>query len=297
MKIPSTLDLDALRSFVTGIESGSFANAALKLARSTSAVSAQLKKLELQCEADLVEKHGRHLRLTAQGEILMGYARRLLALNDETLRALRGELLKGEIHIGMQEDFGESLMPGVLGKFSRLHPDLRIHARVDRNAPLIAALAENSLNIALMWQPHNAPEQGELLNRCPLEWIYPPALNLDALLAAGKPLPLVMFDSPCLMRSRAIECLDNAGIPWQITFVSHSLSGIWAALQAGLGLTLRTHFGLPANLLTAGSRLPSPGNLGITLVQNASTSENSQVQAMLAELLKEAVAGQHGQRK
>ncbi len=297
MKIPSTLDLDALRSFVTGIESGSFARAALKLSRSTSAVSAQLKKLELQCEADLVEKYGRHLRLTAQGEILMGYARRLLALNDETLRALRGELLKGEIHIGMQEDFGESLMPGILGQFSRLHPDLRIHARVDRNAPLIAALAENNLDIALMWEPQNPVEQGESLSRCPLEWIYHQDLNLDSLLADEKPLPLVMFDSPCLMRSRAIESLDNAGIPWQITFVSHSLSGIWAAVQAGLGLTLRTHFGLPANLLTAGSRLPSPGDLGITLVQNASSSEDRQVQAMLAGLIKDAVAGQNDQRK
>jgi DNA-binding transcriptional LysR family regulator len=294
VKIPSTLDLDALRSFVTGIESGSFAHAALKLARSTSAVSAQLKKLELQCHAELVVKQGRHVRLTPQGEMLMGYARRLLALNDETLRALRGELLKGEIRIGMQEDFGESLMPGILGKFSRLHPELRIHARVDRNAPLIAALADNSLDIALMWQPHNAPQQGELLTRCPLEWIYHQDVNLEALLANGKPLPLVMFDSPCLMRSRAIECLDNAGIPWQITFASHSLSGVWAAVQAGLGLTLRTHFGLPANLLTAGSRLPAPGYLGITLVQNAPSSEDSRVQAVFAELIKDAVAGQNG---
>jgi hypothetical protein len=113
-----TLDLDALRSFVTGIECGSFALAASRLCRSTSAVSAQLKKLEQQCDAELVVKQGRHLALTRNGEILMGYARRLLALNDEAQRALKGELLQGEIRIGMQEDFGESLMPGILGEFS-----------------------------------------------------------------------------------------------------------------------------------------------------------------------------------
>ena len=84
------LDLDALRSFVTGMECGSFAQAALRLSRSTSAVSAQLKKLESQCGAALVTKQGRHLVLTAEGEKLMSYARRLLALNDETLRALQG---------------------------------------------------------------------------------------------------------------------------------------------------------------------------------------------------------------
>lgn len=84
------LDLDALRSFVTGMECGSFAQAALRLSRSTSAVSAQLKKLESQCGTALVTKQGLHLVLTAEGEKLMSYARRLLALNDETLRALQG---------------------------------------------------------------------------------------------------------------------------------------------------------------------------------------------------------------
>ncbi|PLN69267.1 LysR family transcriptional regulator, partial [Klebsiella quasipneumoniae] len=65
------LDLDALRSFVTGMEFGSFALAAQRLARSTSAVSAQLKKLESQCGVALVVKQGRHLALTAEGEKLM----------------------------------------------------------------------------------------------------------------------------------------------------------------------------------------------------------------------------------
>lgn len=68
------------------MECGSFAQAALRLSRSTSAVSAQ-QKLESQCGAALVTKQGRHLVLTAEGEKLMSYARRLLALNDETLRA------------------------------------------------------------------------------------------------------------------------------------------------------------------------------------------------------------------
>ena len=146
------LDLDALRSFVTGMECGSFAQAALRLSRSTSAVSAQLKKLESQCGTALVAKQGRHLVLTAEGENLMSYARRLLALNDETLRALQGERLTGEIHLGMQEDFGESLMPGILGQFKRYHPQVRIVARVDRNGPLRQALAEEALDLALLWQ-------------------------------------------------------------------------------------------------------------------------------------------------
>ena len=117
-KLPLTFDLDALRSFVTGIECGSFAQAAGRLCRSTSAVSAQLKKLEQQCGTALVEKRGRHLALTQNGEIIMGYARRLLALNDEAQRALQGELLQGEIRIGMQEDLASRLCPEYLASSS-----------------------------------------------------------------------------------------------------------------------------------------------------------------------------------
>lgn len=86
----SALDLDALRSFVEGIQSTSFAEAAYRLCRSTSAVSAQLKKLEQQCGVALTVKQGRTLALTREGEILLSYARRMLALNDEALRAMGG---------------------------------------------------------------------------------------------------------------------------------------------------------------------------------------------------------------
>ncbi len=204
------LDLDALRSFVTGMECGSFAQAALRLSRSTSAVSAQLKKLESQCGAALVVKQGRHLALTAEGEKLMSYTRRLLALNDETLRALQGERLTGEIHLGMQEDFGESLMPGILGQFKRHHPQVRIVA----GWIAMVRCARRWRKRRWIWRCCGKPEdQGPGLGLCPLAWIAHPDLDIRALLVSGEPLPLVMFDSPCLMRSRAIACLDAAGIP------------------------------------------------------------------------------------
>ncbi|VEA72490.1 HTH-type transcriptional regulator YofA [Serratia rubidaea] len=289
-KRTQALDLDALRSFVVGIESGSFALAAKRLCRSTSAVSAQLKKLEMQCGVALVVKNGRRLALTQHGEIVLGYARRMLALNDEAQRALQGELLQGEIRIGMQEDFGESLMPGMLGQLKRHHPGLRISARIDRNHALLSGLAEKTLDMALMWQPDRPLQDGRLLGRCQLEWVYHRELDIDALLAQGEPLPLVMFASPCLMRARATACLDRAGIPWRVMFVSHSLSGIWAAVQAGLGITVRTRIGMPDNLRIAGGQLPSPGNLGIVLGQTPADGEAGTVRTLVARLMEEALA-------
>ncbi|WP_437889607.1 LysR substrate-binding domain-containing protein [Phytobacter sp. V91] len=288
-KLPLALDLDALRSFVTGIESGSFALAATRLCRSTSAVSAQLKKLEMQCGAELVVKRGRHLALTHNGEILMSYARRLLALNDEVMRAMKGEQLQGEIRIGMQEDFGESLMPGILGAFKRHHPGVRIIARVDRNQALLSALDENALDMALLWQPENNPAAGRLIGQCQMAWIQHPDLDIAGLIAQGEPLPLVMFESPCLMRARATACLDQAGIPWRIVFISHSLSGIWAAVQAGLGVTLRTRIGMPGNLSVTTNLLPSAGNLGITLKQGQGSDGRDGALTMLSQLMEQAL--------
>src|SRR6202012_2779426 len=90
-----TFDLEVLRSFVTGVELGSFAKAAERLGRSTSAVSAQLKKLEDQAGTPVLRKAGRGMALTDAGETMLAYARRLLELNDEASSALHGSELEG----------------------------------------------------------------------------------------------------------------------------------------------------------------------------------------------------------
>lgn len=282
----STLDLDALRSFVEGIQSTSFAVAADRLCRSTSAVSAQLKKLEQQCGVALTVKQGRTLALTPEGEILLSYARRMLALNDEALRAIRGETLQGEVRLGMQEDFGESVMPQVLGDFHRQHPELRMIARVDRNPPLLRGVAANELDLALVWQEGR---EGDYVRSEPLAWICRSREDIEALLQRGEPLPLVMFDAPCLLRSRAIAALDAAGIPWRIAFTSHSLSGLWAGVSAGLGITLRTRIGLPETLQIDNRLLPYAGELGIALHQGDDSADTaiSSMKALILRMLNE----------
>lgn len=180
-------------------------------------------------------------------------------------------------------------MPGILGEFKLHHPGMRIIARVDRNRELLNAFNGNELDMALLWKPESVQCSGKLIGQCQLEWITHPKMDIATLLAQGRPLPLVMLESPCLMRFRAIECLDRANIPWQVVFVSQSLSGIWAALQAGLGITLRTRIGMPANLHVAGSMLPSPGNLGITLEQGLGNEAIHRAQVMFGQLMEDAL--------
>lgn len=244
-----TFDLDVLRTFVTGVDMGSFAKAADRLGRSTSAVSAQLKKLEDQLGMPVLRKEGRGMTTTPAGESLLGYARRLLELNDEAATAVRGAELAGSVRLGIQQDFGEQMLTEVLGRFTRVHPQVRIEARVARNSELMELLGGGKLDLALAWDNGVAAPLAVDVDRLPMRWIGPAddtRLALD--INPHEPLPLVMMDAPCIMRSAATRALDQAGIPWRIAFTSPGLSGVWAAAAAGLGVTVRTELGLPTSL-------------------------------------------------
>ncbi|MDF3983526.1 LysR family transcriptional regulator [Luteibacter sp. PPL201] len=261
---PTQFDLDALRGFVTGVDAGSFTRAAERLHRSTSAVSAQLKKLEAQAGVPLFRKAGRGLSLTDGGEALLSYARRLLELNDEAISAVRGVSLEGWIRLGLQEDFGETLLPDVLGRFARAHPRVRIEGRIARNTELLDRLADGHLDLVLAWDFE--PTGGRRIASVPLHWLG--SASVDTPYPLDEPLPLVALEAPCVLRTLACEQLDRQGRAWRIAFVTPSLGGLWAATAAGLGTALRTPVGLPASvrpLDPAAHGLPVLPALGLAL--------------------------------
>ncbi len=266
-----TFDLDVLRTFVTGVDMGSFAKAADKLGRSTSAVSAQLKKLEDQLGMPVLRKEGRGMVTTPAGESLLGYARRLLELNDEAANAVRGAELAGSVRLGIQQDFGEHVLTEVLGRYARVHPRVRIEARAARNTELMELLNNGRLDMALAWEGGAATPHALDVGRLAMRWIGAAdetrvAQTLALAGNAEEPLPLVMMDTPCVMRSAALRALDQAGIPWRIAFTSPGLSGVWAAVAAGLGVTVRTHVGLPPSLrLLETPSLPPLPDIGLRL--------------------------------
>ena len=173
MVLPVNLDMDVLRSFAVGIDLGSFAKAASRLGRSPSAISLQLRKLEDQVGQQLVQKHGRGLVLTEAGEMMLGYARRLLDLNDAAVSALGSPALTGSVRIGLPQDFAETWLPETLGRFARLHPGVRIDAHVDRNAILRPCLEAGELDLALLWDEDGVERDGTVIGTLPMAWIGP----------------------------------------------------------------------------------------------------------------------------
>ena len=287
-----TFDLDVLRSFALGMELGSFAKAADRLGRSTSAVSAQLKKLEQQAGAPVLRKAGRGMALTVTGETMLAYARRLLELNDEAAAALHGGELQGAVRLGLQEDFGATLLPEVLGRFARAHPQVRIEARIARNAELLEAIERGGLDLALAWQIGSGTTHAEHIGEVPLCWIGAAAEALSWHHERGEPLPLVMLEAPCVLRTLAIDALDRARMPWRVAFSSTSLAGVHAAVAAGLGVTLRTPIGLTERLrrlVPAVVGLPSLHSLGLAL--HRADAESPPAVARLASIIKQDLQG------
>lgn len=249
------LDMDVLRTVVTAQQLGSFNRAADRLGRSQSAVSQQVRKIEEQVGEPLFQKQGRGLVPTAAGEIVLAYARRILDLNDEAVSAVRGFAIDGQGRVGLPADFAETWLPAVLGRFKRAHLAVRVEAVVDGNASLLVSLDKGDLDLVLALG-NEARKDAEQVGVLPLHWIGP--LSVETLWAQGEPIPLAMYQAPCFFRRHALAALDGAGLPWRIAFTSPSLHGLWAAVEAGLGVTLRTAIGLPdrVGIVRDATRLP-----------------------------------------
>ncbi|AFQ46941.1 LysR substrate-binding domain-containing protein [Burkholderia cepacia] len=319
-------DVAALRSLVAGVDLGSFAKAADRVARSSSAVSAQIRKLEEQAGTPLFVKAGRGLALTDAGDAMLRYARRMIELNDEAAAAVRGVNLDGWVRVGLQEDFGEAILPDVLGRFARAHPKVRIEARVARNAELLERLDANQLDLALVW---GDPASAALVSRAgidsdaiaqvPMRWIAAVGAGgfgvpegggqadeagdgeagNRAVRASGEPLPLVVFDRPCRFFGAATDALDRAGLPWRVAFTTPSLAGLWAAAAAGLGLTVRSHYGLPASvrvLDAASSGLPELPSLPLMLLRRTSSATPTveRLARIVTQAVRDATRGEAG---
>lgn len=260
---PTNLDMDVLRTLVVAIELGGFGRAAERLGRSQSAISLQIRRLEAQVGRPLFRKQGRGLALTNEGDILLGYARRILELNDEAMAAASGVAIGGAARLGLPQGFAEGWLPPVLSRFARAHPAVHIEARIDSNAGLIERITHGQLDLALIFGASDAP--GALpVAELPMVWIAQAGFTPPP----GAPLPLLLFEPPCIFREAALGALERARLPWRLALTSPSLAGLWAAAAAGLGLTVRMPVGLPPGLAmvdAAASGLPRLPRVGLAL--------------------------------
>ncbi|MBP2228584.1 DNA-binding transcriptional LysR family regulator [Azospirillum agricola] len=248
-----TLDLALLRSFLLIAEGRSFTETADLVGRSPSAVSLHIQKLEEELGAVLLRRNARGVELTLAGERLVGFARRLLALSDETLLAFRAAGSR-PLRVGATQDIAEAVLPGLLRRFAREHPAVELTLRIDRSAAVIEAVQGGALDLAIALRRDGVANRGVLAEERML-WIG----ARGAVPAPDRPVPLALFEPPCSFRTAALDALAAAGRASRVAVTSPSLAGLRAAVEAGVGLTVRTRHSLTGPLLAdVGAELALP---------------------------------------
>lgn len=225
------LPTNMLRSFVAIVDTGSMLNASEQVFVTQSALSLQIKRLEELIQQPLFLREGRRLELTAAGDLMLGYARRVLALHDEALSAISAGRFAGPVRIGMVQDFADLLLTGLLARFAELHPDAQIFARVAGTAELQEMLERGQLNVLIGYAGTADPHAIRIAQT---HWLG------DQSLTEREVLPLAVLEKPCRFREAAIAALDAEGRSWRIAVETPNLSTLRASVSAGLGITCRT---------------------------------------------------------
>lgn len=263
------LDLDLVRAFVAVAEAKSFTRAGVRLGRTQSTVSLQIKRLEEQLDAELFARDPRKVALTANGEALLTQARKLLRLNDEILGEMFEHALEGEVRFGAPEDFATTHLPGILGDYARAYPHVSLSVTCDLTLHLMDKMSKGELHLALIKREPVGADVGQPVWREHLVWV---GAGEDVLPSNG-PLPLVVAPTPCVYRKRAIAALDATGRPWRVAYTSPSLAGQHAALRAGLGVTVLPTEMAPDDLVKFGADhgFPPLADAEIALVRAGKT--------------------------
>lgn len=256
------LDPDLLRTFVAIVDGGGFTQAAKQIHRTQSAVSMQVRRLEEMLGRALFQRDGRGVQLAPDGEALLGYARRLLRLHDEAVAALTRPDLAGLVRIGTPDDYVDRFLPEILARFARAFPRVQVEVNCEPSVTLRRMLAEERLDLALITCTPGA-ETGEVLRREPVVW----AAAERHLAHEEDPLPLALFQPGCSFRDWAIASLNRLGRPYRVAYTSASISGILAAVTAGLAVTVLCRSVLPSGVRPLGvdEGLPPLPSASITL--------------------------------
>jgi DNA-binding transcriptional LysR family regulator len=253
------LDIVLLRTFVAVVEANGFTRAAGFVNLTQSAVSLHIKRLEEQVGRRLFDRNAPKLTLTSDGEILLSYARRILALEEEVKTRLGHPEPEGLVRFGAPEYFDPATLASLLAQFNSRYPaiDLEIHMGIGTD---IAALyGRGLLDVAIINREieetdgadrdDNRPSEDiRVLYRESRVWASLPGMKLDS----ERPVPLALFPAPCAWRQLAQERLQRAGRRWTVALQSTGLSGIVTAVEAGLAISIFAQSGLGPRLRALG---------------------------------------------
>jgi len=242
------LDTDQLRSFLAIVDCGSFTKAAERVHKTQSGVSMHVRRLEEQLGCALFVKHGRGAKLTAEGESLIDYARRIIQVEAGAVAALSRRGLRGSVRLGIPDDYAESFLAEILARFNRHHPLVEVSVACEGSPELAAQIAAGALELALVTD-HPGLHGLELLHEEPLVWAAAERFRIED----GQPVPLALGSASCLWRRAADEALAATPRATRGLVFSKNFSAVGTVVRAGLAVTT-----LPASMVGEGLRVMGP---------------------------------------
>ncbi|KJK14964.1 LysR substrate-binding domain-containing protein [Pseudomonas sp. NPDC087612] len=272
-------DLDLLRAVVMVSDCGSFTTAAARLHSTQSTVSQKVRRLEEMVGHKLLERGNRDVLATDAGQTLLGYARQMLAYNDEMLEAMSGATVAVTVRLGVPEDFAAGRTTHLLSTFNRKHPQVKLEVTSGLCRDLSASYDNGELDLILLKQRRNSREAVACWPE-KLQWIDSaknPAFDQD-------PVPLVTFPPRGLYRDDMIGAIERMGRRWRISFTSSSLSGLQAAVANGMGISLLPLRAVTAEhlKLTSEHGLPSIDAMEVAIIHRPTA--DAMVKELAAEL-------------
>ncbi len=267
-----SLDTITLQCFLAVAETQSFTKAAQRVGRTQSAISQQIAKLENLVEKQLISR-GREITLTPDGEIFLGYAKRIYELHRESLDRFRAPELQGELNFGLPEDFASMFLSDVLVEFSRLHPRVMLNVECDLTLNLVERFQQREFDLILIkTNLKNQMAHGINVWNEPVDWVG--KKKLLPIFNKQQPIPLVLSPHPCVYRENVIESLNRHELKWRLAFSSPSYTGKMAAVKAGLGITAIQRSMIPYDLdRLDDDLLPALNDIYVSLLKKEETNE------------------------
>lgn len=226
-------DLDLLRTFLAIADTGSFSRAAERVFRTPSAVSMQIRKLEETLGTAVFDRDSRSVTLTPSGELLVGYARRIIALSNEMMARFVMPEMDGTVCLGAPDDYGERIMPQVLKRFAETHPNVRVDVIIESTPLLKKRFETGQLDVMVYTARPGAPDDGgRILLEEDLVW----AGVRGGCAWERDPLPLSMWEEGCAWRADAVHALGEIGRDYRTAYMTAHTQAQRAAIMSDLAI-------------------------------------------------------------
>ncbi len=270
-----------LKTFVTVAETLSFTNAGNLLGLSQPTVSQHIRRLEIEAGRGLVLRDTREVRLTDNGDAMLGFARTILAAHDHASSYFTGSAMRGRLRFGSADDLALTQLPQILRDFRQLYPHINLELTVNQSGVLTRRLAAGQLDLVFVRQASDAHD-GRVVRRDRLVWVGHRTLTVEP----DQAVPLIVYQSPSLSRTIMIDGLESMGRTWRITCNVREINGVLAATRAGIGVAAFPQSLIPPDLveLPASLKLPILGEVEFSLLDNPSAPREP-VDALISAIL------------